>query len=114
MTNGRRDKTREGQIMVSVPPYGYQIKKEVEETPNGRTITIDRKLEPHPEESEVVQEIFNLYATGEYSLNGIPEEYQKELIKELDVRIELEYTNEMWVHITCQAGHDSVPLLHYF
>ena len=37
--------------------------------------------------------------------NGIPEKYQHELIKELDVRIELEYTGgEMWVHITCIVG----------
>lgn len=71
MTNGRRDKTREGQIMTAAPPYGYRIKKEVEETSNGRIIVLERQFEPHPEESEIVRMIFSLYATGEYSFNSL-------------------------------------------
>ena len=53
LTRGRDSSASEGKYIGSIPPYGYQrVKLEHEK---GYT------LEPHPEESEVVKKIFELY-----------------------------------------------------
>ena len=44
--------------------------------------------------------------------HGIPDERKPDLIRELDVKLELEWDGqEMWVHITCIVGQEEKPLI---
>lgn len=58
LENGKLLAVKSGQYIGTVPPYGYNksIYKD-----GRRTI---RTLEPHPEESEVVKRIFDMYCAG--------------------------------------------------
>jgi DNA invertase Pin-like site-specific DNA recombinase len=58
LENGKLLAVKSGQYIGTVPPYGYKklIYKE-----GRRTV---RTLEPHPEEREVVQRIFEMYCSG--------------------------------------------------
>ena len=51
LQRGRRDSVEGGNYIATRPPYGYEIMK----LPNGRT------LKPHPEQAEVVKQIFRWY-----------------------------------------------------
>lgn len=56
LQRGRLESVKEGKYLGNVPPYGYVRKKL--DGQKGYT------LEPHPEQSKVVQLIFNLYTNG--------------------------------------------------
>lgn len=57
LQRGRIASVKEGKYVGSIPPYGY-IRKKLERD-KGYT------LEPHPEQSDIVRLIFDLYTTGE-------------------------------------------------
>lgn len=63
LQRGRTTSVSEGKYVGSVPPFGYKRKK-LENT-KGYT------LEPEPQESKVVKQIFNLFAYQEMSINGV-------------------------------------------
>ncbi len=57
LQRGRLESVKEGKYLGNIPPYGY-IRKKLEHD-KGYT------LEPHPEQSNIVQLIFSLYTKGD-------------------------------------------------
>lgn len=55
---------------TGTPPFGYK---------NHRTVSDKSTLEPHPENSKLVLEVFQKYATGIYSREELWKEYNKKM-----------------------------------
>lgn len=87
LQRGRVASVNEGKYVANRPPYGY-IRKKLEHD-KGYT------LEPHPEQSEVVKMIFDLYTSGESLPDGS--------IRRLGPSLIVRKLNEM--HIAPQRGN---------
>lgn len=76
-TNGRREKSKKGNIMLVRAPYGYTIHKDIDTLSNGKIIVTNRALVIEPTEAEVIKLIYQLYVVDGYSIRGIAQHLTK-------------------------------------